>query len=242
MPVYPTKSNRNRYNRYYKKMVRVGGRPFLRRRAPLLKALAIRRTIGGGNQPTFVETFRKLVGSPAVPQQITTNGGVVFSMNINQIPQIAQYSNLYRQYRINWVKVMLLPEYNSFDPAAAVGVAGQSTLPRIVWAINDTPALVPPATEAELLEDNGCKIRTISNKWSCSFRPRPDTQTLFAGGAQNVSTRQKFAQWFNFTEGGAIAPEHFGVSAYISQQVTGAGIPMQFDVYYKVSFSLRDPQ
>lgn len=239
MPVYPTKTNRGRYARYYKKVVRVGGRPVMRRRLPLLKALAIRRGTMG-NQPTFVETFRKVISGS--PQEVTTNGGVVFSMNITQIPQIAQYTNLYRQYRINWVRVMLLPQYNSFDPAAAVGVAGQATLPRIVWAINDTPALVPPASEAELLEDNGCKVRTLSNKWSCSFKPRPDTQTLFAGGAQNVSTRQKYAQWFNFPEGAAIAPEHYGVSAYISQLVTGAGIPMKFDVYYKVNFTLRDPQ
>lgn len=226
-------------NRMYRRVLRTRpGAPRYRRMAPYAKRRRIARQIS--NQPTFVETFRKTVDGN--PEEIVANVGQVFSANITQVPQVAQYQNLYRQYRINWIKVILVPKYNSVDGSAYLQTGRGNTLPRIVYSINDTPALAPPANEAEVLEDNGCKIRTIAKMWSCSFKPRADTQALFNAGAQNIGTRQRFAQWFNFPATfPAPAPEHYGVSAFISCAVQGSDIP-KFDVYYKMSFSLRDPQ
>lgn len=196
-----------------------------------------------GNQPTFVETF---AGTQAV-----ANAGGLFAVRISDIPQVLQghYTSLYKQYRINWVKVMIVPDWNS---TAADHNAGQynasSAVPsfaqaRIAYAINDSPQLAAPATEAIVLEDNGCKIKPIGSKWSCSFKPVPDVAVVTNPTANAVWTKQKYRQWFNFdTVITGNNPLHYGISYYITQLQSGGADLVKYNVYYKVSFSLRDPQ
>lgn len=189
--------------------------------------------------PTFTETF-------AQQQVVLGNAGGRFSVNIGQIPQVGQYSQLYRQYRINWVKVLLVPEQagDSGDVntlfqnnAGAIAVAG---LARIVFAVNDTPGLPAPAQEADVLIDNGCKIRPIRSKWSASFKPVVDAQ-LVSGGVASVGTRQRFKPWLNFAAAGQVDPTHYGISYWISHYAPGGAL-QSWKVYYKVNFSLRDPK
>lgn len=213
----------------------------------------VRRAVGLGNpSPTFVETYSKSqIVIPAAPggPNINITGGVggVFSARISEIPQIAQYAQLYKQYRINWVKVILVPNYNStsadmnsaqYNAAVPTGIGGQG---RIVYAINDSPQLTVPANETEVLTDNGCKIKALGSKWSCSFKPVPDVGVTSGTTANPIYTRQKFRQWFNFdlvTTGNN--PLHYGVTYWMSQP--NNGMDVVYNVYFKVSFSLRDPQ
>lgn len=207
------------------------------------KGRYVRRSVGLGNpSPTFVETYsasRILVGPAGL--------GQVFGGRISDIPQIAQYANLYKQYRINWMKIMLVPDYNtlSSDPNASsynnsipIGSTGMG---RIVYAIQDSPDVAVPANEATVLQDNGAKIKPIGPKWSCSFKPVPDVQQVTTAG--NIWSRQKYRQWFNFdlvTTGNN--PFHGSVQAFLTQPAIGTGLNMFYNVYYKVSFTLRDPQ
>lgn len=206
------------------------------------KGVAIRRAVGLGNpMPSFTETYRA--------GDIVGNVGGVFSARISDIPQVAQYFQLYKQYRINWIKVMLIPNFNydvaeanqgGANVAAGIGAQGMA---RITFAINDSPQLVAPAAEGVVLQDNGCKIQTIRNKWSCSFKPVPDVaQTSTAGNP--VWARQKFRQWFNFADLALPGnnPLHYGVSYFITQPVNAPAGPGAYNVYYKVNFSLRDAQ
>lgn len=215
---------------------------FVRRRAGGLrragyKRRAIYRSIATINPtPTFTETY-------FVPQAPTIlgNAGGNFSVSISQVPQIAQYSNLYRQYRINWVKVMLFPELsgdsvdvNSIYMQNAVGgnAAGK---PRIAYAINDTPNLPVPLAESDVLTDNGCKVKTLGSKWSVSFKPCVDATVSAAG----VGVRQRLQPWLSFAAAGQVDPQHYGVSYWITHY-QAAGAVQTFRVYYKVNFSLRD--
>lgn len=225
----------------------------LRSRARRQRKVAFRRRAAGAlvrlrriynPQPTFVETFSK--SAVIIPGGAGGIGGV-FASRITDVPQIAQYSNLYKQYRINWIKVMLVPDYNynASDRNAAQYNAtvptGNVGMARIVFAINDSPALAAPLNEAQVLEDNGCKIRTVGTKWQCSFKPVPDVGALATGAANPVGARQRFKQWFNFdsvTTGNN--PLHYGVSYWITH--FNPGLDVVYNVYYKVSFSLRDPQ
>lgn len=203
------------------------------------KGAYVRRTVGLANPtPTFVETF----SSDAI-----SVGGGVFKVRISDIPQLSQYANLYKQYRINWVKVMLVPDFNtsssdmnSADYNASVAVASTG-IARIAYAINDSPQLTNPASETVVLTDNGCKIKPIRDKWSCSFKPVPDVAVIGGSTSNPIWTRQKYRQWFNFdlvTTGNN--PLHYGVSYFITQ--VGTGTALNFSVFYKVSFTLRDPQ
>lgn len=213
------------------------GRPGWRRK---YRAVARRRLVRT-RVPTFTETYSK--------STVASNAGGVFAARISDIPQVAQYSNLYKQYRINWIKVMLVPDFNSMSAdhnAAAYNASipiQDFGLARIVYAINDSPALVNPATEAVVLEDNGCKIKPLGAKWSCSFKPVPDVSMIANTTGAAIATRSKYRQWFNFddvTTGNN--PLHYGVSYYITQLVANTQANPTYNVYYKVNFSLRDPQ
>lgn len=196
----------------------------------------------GAGQPTFVETFTK-------PDALTipSNAGGVFTVRISDIPQIADYQTLYRQYRINWVKIILLPDFAATgidintayqNNAAAIVSAG---LPRIAWVKNTTPAVVAPAQENDVLEDNGCKIRPLRSMWSASFRPVTDKYTGDAAGGPGVAVREKFRGFLSFAALAGNNPLHYGISYWISHQNAAPAV-QTYKVYYKVSFTLRDPQ
>jgi len=189
----------------------------------------VRRLIS--RAPTFTETFIRA-------QPVFANAGGVFTTRIDDIPQLAQYSNLYRQYKINWVKFTLLPQHNSYDGNTPLV---NQALPRITWAVNTTPDVAGPVNEPDLLQDNGVKIRTLGNMWSQSIKPTPNlAMTDVAGGVVPVRTSR--SMFLNFTAAGVPNPVHYGISYWISQQLGGGVDPGQFFLTVKINFSLRDPQ
>lgn len=227
---------------------RVGG---IRRARGYLSKMRVFRKVRAIN-PTFVETFHDTDYDIKVPAG--SGMGQVFYTQINKIPQWQQYATLYKQYRINWVKVTLIPQtsgtaqdwnaagYNSTIPLAYQGMG------RIAWAIQDSPDVSTPLTEETVLKDNGSKIRPFKNMWSCSFKPVPDV-TEALPNTNPVYTRQRYRQWFNFglTDPGNTNPLHGAVQVYITLPGNGTTTPsapsaaQTYFAYFKVSFSLRDP-
>lgn len=205
----------------------------------------IARSIISAN-PTFTETFHSRDATFG-DFTVTSGSGVgrVFKVRISDIPQISQYATLYRQYKINSVKVMVIPDFNteSSDVNQALANAtvptGFSGMARVVYATNTTPGVVAPATEDELLEDNGCKIHAVKSKWSVKMTPTPDIALTTSTGVIPIKATSK--QWFNFdTTTTTNNPLHGAVSSYWS--LPGSTNPIEYNVYYKVNFSLRDPQ
>lgn len=194
-----------------------------------LRSAMIRRTVFNP-QPIFTETYQGT--------QIAGNAGNIFTVNINQVPQLAQYSGLYNQYRIISAKVMLLPEFNSFDGAIGAGLTGTS-MPRIAYSIQDTPALAAPLNEAAVLSDNGARVRTLKDKLVIRFRPQPERLTQ-AGGVEVIE--RKSNSFLTFAQAGQVDPPHYGVHYWISSQLGGTAHPPNFSVYYKLTFQLRDPK
>lgn len=199
----------------------------------------------GSRLVSFTETF---IPSPA----FVSNGALVFTGQIGGLPQYAQYAALYNQYRINWVQVMLVPQFNSnaedgnsfiYNNSVGLGGFGMS---RIAWAVQDTPSLNPasavPASEQAVMTCNGAKVRSIGSKWSCKFRPVIGTDvnagTAVAG---TILARSKSRPFLNFTGNPLTEAIHYGVQAYISTYTTGGATP-SFYIYYKINFTLRDPK
>lgn len=169
--------------------------------------------------PSFVETFK--FGDIS-----TQNAGGVFTTTFSQIPQWQQYAALYKQYRINSVKIILIPDYNEF-PAMAGGV----NAPRLVYAVSDSANQVAPAGENDVLTDNGCRIRTLTRPITMSMRPVPYLQQSAGPSLVSVSKRNT---WISTTEA---AVTHGGIQYWI----TGGGAPdLVCRAYAKVSFSLKD--
>lgn len=223
---------------------------FRKYRARRMMAGAFRKARGIRSQvmtkavnPTFVETFK-------VPNILVLSAAPyldAWKVRISDIPQIAQYQNLYTQYRINWVKHILIPQYATQDAnqAGANGATpglGYVGLPRMAYSIQDSPNVQVPVSEDAVLEDNGCKIVPIKSKFSMSHRPVPDVAEFANAGGQTVYTKQKYKQWFNFAAAAFPGnnPLHGAVS--VSLTLPGGNGSMTFYHYVKVSFSLRDPQ
>lgn len=211
--------------------------------------MRIRRALNP--QPTFVETFHYADDNVVVPAGAGV--GKAFKVRINMIPQWQQYEALYKQYRINWVKVLLIPktdgsaaDINAWSYNTSQTLAGQG-LGRIAWSIQDSPNVGDPATEQEVLSDNGAKVRPLKSMWSCSFKPVPDLAMENTGGT-SVYVKQRYRQFINFiTDTVGNNPMHGAVQTYISLPGTAVGpsAPSQtqtYYCYYKVNFTLRDPK
>lgn len=206
--------------------------------------LRLRRSVFNP-MPSFTESFALPRDNLVVPA-----GGVigkVFKVAFSDIPQHPQYTNLYTQYKINWVKVMLIPTFNTsvVDGNSGFLATGQMGQARIAYSIQDSPNEQTPTSEAEVLSDNGAKVRAMGSKWSCSFKPVPDVAITTIGGTGVIPLKIRKSQWFNYDDTTvANNPDHGAVTAFI----TLPGIPgtegrsVTYSCYYKVNFSLRDPK
>lgn len=201
------------------------------------RRLAVRRPLRATNpQPVFTETYTLTSLAP--------NAGGVFKFSMDQIPQVAQYSNLYQKYRILKASVHLLPEFNSFDQnQAETNTAASRTyygLSRVAWATNDTPNITAPVNEIAVLQDNGARVKALVSsgiRMSC----RPVANVEDANGVE-MTFKNKF---INF-EASSPNIAHTGISYWLTQLIAGGTPPGGTSnvaiVYVKLTFQLSDPR
>lgn len=202
----------------------------VRRRARPMRRRVMRRVprapaIRYNKIPSFVENY-------AVEGTVASQSGGVLGTNFALIPQVAQYTNLYNQYRINWVQYTIMPQWNSYDPSTG---GGAISAPRIVFSIQDTAAdaITPPLSEADVLLDNGCKIRMLDKPVIIRHKPVP--QVGVSSGSGGFASISKKMTWFDTN---STAVPH----GWVNYWITNGGTAVSFKVYVKVSFSLKDPK
>lgn len=204
------------------KLRRVAGRRVgaVRRRR---YARRVPRPIRYNKVPSFVETY-------ALVDNISSQAGGVFGTAFNLIPQSPQYANLYNQYRINWCQYTIVPQWTSYDPNNAATISA----PRIVYSIQDTAsdALALPASEQDVLLDNGCKIRMLDKPLRIKHRPVPQLGMATQAGFASVSKKMT---WIDMNSPNV-------PHGWVNYWITNGGPAVAFRVYVKVSFSLRDPK
>lgn len=197
-------------------------------------------------QPTFTETFR-----PGYAATLSTNTGTLFYVNMNMMlpAQLTSYSTLYNQYCIRKLQVIIIPRYTNTDINVSVGGVTNLFQNQYAYSIVDTPDVIAPGSMNDVLQDNGCRISTMGTKpLRITCRPKPSIETSSngtSGGA--VAIRLKGQQWFNFNntdtnptvQGQGV--NHAGISLYL-QNNNAAQTTIVADVYYKLTFSLRDPK
>lgn len=203
---------------------------------------AARARLGRYNPtPTFTETY---VGNP-IPFQIqgTSPSGAsiaagLIQVALNDIPQVAQYTSLYNQYCIRKVTAIMMPAYNVYDqPATGSSV---THAPRLVTAIQDSAQQVAPTSELDVLQDNSAKIKMFTKPCKFSWRPVAAVgNTAVTGGALVAESRKN--RWLS-TE--AITVAHAGLAFAFTTDtpVTNPATTVLANVYFKVTFSLKDPK
>lgn len=201
------------------------------------KAMRIRRAARG----TSMRVFTEVVDAG----QLQTNTGGTFKVSFDSIPQVAEYSKLYRQFCIKKLQVMLLPLYTDAEINTALGTLNYEAS-RVAFAITDTPEQVNPGSELDVLQENGAKVVLGHKKITINCWPKPDLTQVSPGVLTNqyVAVRQRKAVWLNTD-----APNqaysgtnitHGGISYWVSNNLANASIDV-FQVYYKITFALRDP-
>lgn len=200
------------------------------RRAPRRRFRGVLRGLIGNSQPIFTETI------PVSP--LVSNALGNFGVSMNQLSQYASYSALYRQYRILKLQVILLPEQTMGealqDEATPPGFI-TSGVGRIVYAINDMPGLPAPANEVSVLNENGCKIRAMSKPLRITCRPVPDVEVSNSGQDNAYLPIDLRRKWLDINYGSTVP--HTGISYAFT-----APSPQTVQVYYKVTFQLKEPK
>lgn len=174
---------------------------------------------------------------------IQCNAGGVFVVRFADIPQASNYMTLYKQFCIKKLQVMLLPRLNSYDANTTLSVATSYWVPRISYSIDDTPLVVAPANETSVLTDNGCKILTLDKKRSITCYPKPNIASVDPTIGTAVATRQRKTIWLNTSNPEVGNPGDMVQHGAIRYWVAANPLynDYQFDVYYKVTFQMRDP-
>lgn len=191
------------------------------------------------NIKTMSHTFTEVFTTGSIP----VNAGGTFYTTFSQIPQCAQYATLYKQFCIKKLQVSLMPRLNSFDPNTAGGTGLSFWAPRIAYSIDDTPNVISPTSELDVLTDNGVKVVSLGNKpIKMTCYPKPSIGSTTVDGS-TVATRQRKLVWFNQrnTEVGndGWSVPHGSIRYWISANPLLSDY--QFDVYYKITFAVRDP-
>lgn len=212
------------------------------------RKLAVVRPLRASNpQPIFTEMY-ELTSAAGPGYQVLPNTGNVFRFNIDHIPQLAQYANLYQKYRILRASILVLPEYSLSEQNQAEENSAQSRSSfgqsRMALAVNTSPAVPAPATELDVLKDNGAFVRSLTpNGIRASCRPVPNVSvdSNQAGvGAQSITLRKKFLNLA--AQNGNI--DHYGISWWLTQlgAVAASATKNIGIVYVKLTFQLSDPR
>lgn len=214
---------------------------FNRRKVANRRRRAANRRRGNrkSNIRTLSHTFTEVLALDSLP----VNAGGVFYTTFSQIPQAASYAALYKQFCIKKLQVTLMPRLNSFDPNTAGGTGLSFWAPRIAYSIADTPSVMNPTSELDVLTDNGVKVVSLGNKpVKMTCYPKPSV-AMIGADSNPVAVRQRKAVWFNqrnaeVANDGWSVP-HGNIRYWISANPLLSDY--QFDVYYKVTFAVRDP-
>lgn len=213
---------------------------FNRRRVNRKRRAAGRRRAARKNIKTVSHTFTEVLTTGSIP----VNAGGVFYTTFSQIPQAASYAALYKQFCIKKLQVTLMPRLNSYDPNTAAAVGLSYWAPRIAYSVADTPNVANPTSELDVLTDNGVKVVSLGSRpLRMTCYPKPSISALEAGSGNPVAIRQRKTIWLNqrnneVTDDGWSVP-HGNIRYWISANPLLSDY--QFDVYYKITFAVRDP-
>jgi len=193
-----------------------------------------RRARAVRSYPTFTETFSST--------QINSGTGGVFTTSFDEIPQSATYASLYRTFRITKMEVMILPDQNMGIDLSIGATVASSAVGRIAYAINPSADLAPPTSENQVLVDNGCRVYQLSKPLKINCAPQPalqQTGTVVGLPAAVVGVNSTRSNWLDINTGNKVL--HNGISYWYSNQFGGLSASTA-QVYYRITFMLKDPQ
>jgi hypothetical protein len=211
----------------------------LRSRRPLKKARML-RPLRPKTQGLMVHRkFWAFNWSPATT--VTNDFWKYFSQNLNNLPDYAQYTAVFDQYRIKYLKFTLIPRYDSFagndtTDTTLPGVTNQAGV--MVHVIIDPSSIITPSgsynsTNLNTFMENG-RVKTYSGNKPITFTVKYPCIADDVNGT--ASSKHIRAPWINTTN--FITP-HRGAHVFV-QDVNLTGVfGQQFDVFCQMGVQFK---
>lgn len=197
-------------------------------------------TTSGGNNCNYL--FAE--GAMSGPNTTATGFGF-FSLEffLNDLPQVTSFSNLFDQYRINWVKVVFEPQLtmsNFAIPAAAGGVNFNTYYQKLGTVIDRDDNSLLPSLNAALEYDT--YVETNFNKrHTRKLKPNP-TIALYAGGAfSGYGFNDNWPDVNPWLDMASVSIPHYGIKGVIYTANTAADqVQNVWTIRVKMSVSFRN--
>lgn len=204
-----------RYNSYRRRNTR---RTWVRRsyqRRPRLNKYRRQRPVGGRIYD-FVRSFVS-VNAIALTNTIDTLTG--FQYALNQLPNYTEFTSLYDEYRIKYIKVEFLPKFDSVVMPDVTGVTNTARMGYLFSAVDYDDSSSPSSLETILQYQTMKRTKTSdvhSRYWSpCTAKE------YYVSGVSSGYGREK-APWLDCE---SVSVPHYGLK--IAGQLPGPGT-----VYY----------
>lgn len=115
--------------------------------------------------------------------------GVLAPAGISQLTNSASFINMFDLYKITGIKYKIVPRFNSSE----VGAYSTTSLPQLYLATNRDPFCPPAATVGDILNDDTCKVHSLSRPISWYVKaPKPDMSVAITIAEQQYVAPQNW--------------------------------------------------
>lgn len=158
------------------------------------------------------------------------------SYTFSNLPNVAEYTNLFDEYKINAIKVHYRPSYDTVEALTSDVNPGTSNSKVIVHTLVDPASTVLPsgtytsATLNAFLENGDVKTRDGNKAFTVFYKPK-----MFQGvNGAGTAARLVNPSWLRTSDPAAI---HYGHHVYI--QSANNTTPMKYDFFITYYFQVR---
>lgn len=140
-----------------------------------------------------------------------------YAFSLNQLPNVAEFTALFDEYRIKRVKMVFIPTWDSAELYNVTGASGV-LLPNMYTAIdlNDTTGI----STADLMEYDTFQMDQLNKPVVRWVRPSPKVDVLTNSGATSTSM-DAGRQWLQCDANGINVP-HYGLKVNVDNIGTAA--------------------
>lgn len=215
-----------RITRYFKR--RRGGSYGRRKRARFNAPMRISRGVRTSSLHRFTRSF---VGSVITGNDVSYATNAALTMTLSGLPNYAEFTALYDQYRITGVKIRWILRR---DPTQATTAANKDVYPKLAIARDHTDSNTP-ASAAELLEYSNSKYRQLTpDKDTYSIFVKPSVQMVSYKTAVTSGYTPKWGQWLSTAD--STVP-HYGLKWNIEPVYAGVTVEVFYKVYLQCKVS-----
>lgn len=230
------------FARFIPRVARFASR-FLRRKRPMFKRRPIRRRIYRKKTQNKVHTYIRWAdkdtqypgsNGPSSILASNTEQNLVYTFKLDNIVNPSDFTNLYDQYRIN--KVVLVLERQLNQTGTVTVNSPNNKRVRVVHDYNDAN---PLTQEDDYLEYANCKsYQAIGNgSIKITLYPKVNNVVENVGGAATAFTSMNSNRiWLNIAEDEV---PHFGLKIFVPSFITSEGVEL-FKVRAKFHLSLKN--